>query len=240
MRRFSIVLLTSALIPLTASVAKAADLPGEFKTNAEECQMQPATPVAASTTMAKSASTDDKGASATVGPNQPAIPLTPRRKFNYFARSSFFPPAPYALSIFSGVYGEATDKDHHRHMSTGDFLADSMTHAARSFAFRATANFFEKFAYATAFKQDPRYFRSDRKGAGRIAYAIGQVFVTRSDGGQNQFNLSFFAGGLTAEAVSNAWTRPEDRSLSRTMSRFGTHIGYRALSNIMKEFFGKR
>src|SRR5437870_55910 len=69
-------------------------------------------------------------------------PLTPGQKFKYSLRSSFKPPTPYALSALSGVFSEATDNDHGRHMSAGDFLADSATHAARSMAFRVTANFF--------------------------------------------------------------------------------------------------
>ena len=147
---------------------------------------------------------------------------------------------PYALSILSGVFSEAIDKDHGRHMTAGDFMADSMTHAARSFAFRATANFFEKFAFASAFKQDPRYFRSDKKGFARIGYAVSRVFITQSDGGHNQFNASFFAGGLVTAGISNVWSRPEDRTVSSTMGRFGLHVAYRALSNVTRELFSKR
>src|SRR6266496_1738273 len=166
-----------------------------------------------------------------------ATPLTPGQKFKYSARSSFMPPMPYALSILSGVFSEAIDKDHGRHMTAGDFMADSMTHAARSFAFRATANFFEKFAFASAFKQDPRYFRSDKKGFARIGYAVSRVFITQSDGGHNQFNASFFAGGLVTAGISNVWSRPEDRTVSSTMGRFGVHVAYRALSNVTRELF---
>ena len=114
------------------------------------------------------------GAGTSSAAQSTSLPLTPGKKFNYFARSSFLSPTSYALSIASGVFSEATDSDHDRHMSSGDFLADSMTHAARSFAFRATANFFEKFAYAAAFKQDPRYFRSDKK--------VSEGSATRSAG----------------------------------------------------------
>ena len=187
------------------------------------------------------ANSQQPSTTASTAPSTPAAtPLTSGQKFKYFARSSFFPPMPYALSVLSGVFSEATDNDHHRHMTAGDFMADSMTHAARAFAFRATANFFEKYAFASAFKQDPRYFRSDKKGFGRISYAVSRVFITRSDSGHDQFNASFFAGGLVAAGVSNAWVRPEDRTVSSTMSRFGVHVAYRALSNIVSELFGKK
>lgn len=182
--------------------------------------------------------------SGTSQPTSPApnavAPLTPRQKFKYFARSSFMSPMPYALSVLSGVFGEATDKDHGRHMTAGDFAADSMTHAARSFAFRSTAGFFEKFAFASVFKQDPRYFRSDKKGFARIGYAVSRVFVTQGDNGNTQFNSSFLAGGLVTAGISNLWSRSEDQTVSSTFSRFGTHVAYRALSNIIKELFAKR
>src|SRR6201995_537995 len=42
-------------------------------------------------------------------------PLTPGEKFHIFAKKSFLSISPYALSILSGVWGEATDKDHGRH-----------------------------------------------------------------------------------------------------------------------------
>jgi hypothetical protein len=199
-------------------------------------------------TAAASESGQQTGANAqpsgNVGPAAPSTtastPLTSGQKFKYFARSSFMPPTPYALSVLSGVFSEATDNDHGRHMTAGDFMADSMTHAARSFAFRATANFFEKYAFASAFRQDPRYFRSDKKGFGRISYAVSRVFITQSDSGHDQFNASFSAGGLVAAGISNAWARPEDRTVSSTMGRFGLHVGYRALSNILREFFSKK
>lgn len=189
---------------------------------------------------------DDKGSSATAGDTGQAgssatatAPLTPGQKFKYSLRSSFYPPMPYALSALSGVFSEATDNDHGRHMTASDFLADSATHAARSMAFRTTANFFEKFAFAAAFHQDPRYFRSDKHGFGRITYALSRVFITQGDNGHNQFNVSFFAGGLVTAGISNVWSRPEDRTVSSTFGRFGLHVAYRGLSNVVHELFGR-
>ncbi|PYP87718.1 MAG: hypothetical protein DMF61_08695 [Blastocatellia bacterium AA13] len=167
-------------------------------------------------------------------------PLTPGEKFKYSLRSSFKPPMPYALSALSGIFSEATDKDHGRHMSAGDFLADSATHAARSMAFRATANFFEKFAFASVLHQDPRYIRSDKHGFAKIGYALSRVLITKGDNGHNQFNASFFAGGLVTAGISNAWSRPEDRNVSSAFSRFALHVAYRGLSNVVQEMLGKR
>jgi hypothetical protein len=167
-------------------------------------------------------------------------PMTPGEKFHYFAKKSFLSITPYALTVFGAILGEATDKDHGRHMTVGDFLADSGTHAARSFAFRMTSNFFEKFAYASLFRQDPRYHRSDKRGlGGKVIYAVTRVFVTQGDRcGCDQFNISFLAGGLTASGIAQSWKRKEDRGISSTLSAWVSHIGVRAFTNILNEFIG--
>jgi len=188
----------------------------------------------------------------TVGPNTPpppppspppvsTAPMTAGEKFELFARKSFLSPGAYALSVVSGVYGEWTDdKNNHHHSKPGDFAADSMTRAARSFTFRANANFFEKFMFATLFKQDPRYHRSDKKGAGaKIAYAVTRLFVTQGDrNGKDEFNVSFLAGGLAASGMANLWERDERQNLHHFATRFGTHVGLTALTNILREFIG--
>src|SRR5262245_7142872 len=168
-------------------------------------------------------------------------PMTAGEKFELFAIKSFKPPAPYALSIVSGVWTEATDSKHKKpHRSAGDFAADSLTHAARSYAFRVTSNFFEKFAYASLFKQDPRYHRSPYNGFGsRVKYAVTRVFVTQGDrNGKNEFNISFLLRGLTAATISNVWEPTRNQNGADTLIRFGTHVGFKALSNILSELIG--
>lgn len=176
-------------------------------------------------------------------PRLPAVstaPLTPGEKFHVFLKKSFLSYSPYALSIFGGIIGEATDNDHGRHMTAGDFMADTMTHVARSMAFRATANFMEKFAFATVLRQDPRYHRSDKKGVGgKIAYAVSRVFITQGDRcGCDQFNASFLMGGLTASAIAQNWRREEDRTTAKIFTSWASHIGVRAFTNILSEFIG--
>lgn len=185
--------------------------------------------------------------SANAAPATPAAPLpavstapmTAGEKFMMFVTKSFKPPGPYANSLFSGTVNELLDNNDGRDSDTGDFFADVGTRAARSMAFRTTANFFEKFAYATLFKQDPRYHRSDKKSVGgKIGYAVSRIFVTQGDRSGDQFNVSYLLGGATAAAISNVWEREERQSVSRSFRRWGTHIGFTALSNILREFLG--
>ncbi|HXU35163.1 MAG TPA: hypothetical protein VN937_02285 [Blastocatellia bacterium] len=168
-------------------------------------------------------------------------PMTAGEKFKLFAQKSFLSPGAYAMSVVSGVYGEWTDdKNNHHHANPGDFAADSMTRAARSFTFRANANFFEKFMFASLFKQDPRYHRSGRKGAGaKIAYAVSRIFITQGDrNGKDEFNASFIAGGLAASGMANLWEREERQDLHHFATRFGSHVALTALTNILREFIG--
>lgn len=174
-------------------------------------------------------------------PAASTAPMTPGEKFKLFAKKSFLSPGAYALSVVAGVYGEWTDdKNNHHHANPGDFAADSMTRAARSFTFRANANFFEKFMFASLFKQDPRYHRSDKKGTGaKIGYAVSRLFITQGDrSGKDQFNISYLAGGLAASGMANLWEREERQDAKHFATRFGVHLGLTAFTNILREFIG--
>jgi hypothetical protein len=183
-----------------------------------------------------------KPASATK-PGAPAVstaPMTAGEKFNYFLRRTILSPGAYGQSIASGMFNELLDNNEGKKDTLDDFFADSMTRAARSMAFKITAGFFEKFAYATIFKQDPRYHRSDsRSVGGKIGYAVSRLFVTQGDRcGCDQFNISYLAGGLTASFIAHAWVREEHQNTSHAFRRWGVHMGITALSNILKEFLG--
>lgn len=166
-------------------------------------------------------------------------PMTAGEKFVYFLQRSFVPPGPYAQSVFTGLYGEALDNNEGKEDTVEDFFADGMTRAARSFGNRVSNNFFEKFALATIFKQDPRYHRSGKRGAGaKVGYAISRLFITQGDRSGDQFNVSFLLGGLLGAGVSNVWQREENQTVGKTFGRWGTHLLITAFSNIVREFAG--
>jgi hypothetical protein len=166
-------------------------------------------------------------------------PLTPGEKFHLWAKR-FVSPGSYGAAIASGMWNELLDNDEGKEDTVGNYFADAATRAARSYAFGTTAGFFEKFAYASLFRQDPRYHRSDKRGAGaKISYAVSRVFITQGDRcGCDQFNISFLAGGLTAAGISNVWEREERQTVGKTFQRWGTHIGITAMTNIIREFLG--
>jgi hypothetical protein len=175
-------------------------------------------------------------------PGAPAAstaPLTAGEKFNSWAKR-FISPGSYGAAAASGLWNEFLDNDEGKDDTIGNYFADAATRAARSYAFGTTAGFFEKFAFASLFRQDPRYHRSDKRGAGaKVSYAVSRVFITQGDRcGCDQFNASFLIGGLTAAGISNVWEREERQTVGKTFQRWGTHIAIRALSNILREFIG--
>ena len=172
-------------------------------------------------------------------PRASTAPMTAGEKFEKYARGTFLSPGAYGQSIFAGLFNELLDKDNKPGFDTGDFFGDAMTRAARSYAFRATSGFFEKFAFATILRQDPRYHRSDKTGAGaKLAHAVSRLFVTQGDRSGDQVNASFLLGGAAASAIANLWEREDRRDFQHSASRFGVHLGLTALSNVFREFVG--
>ena len=167
-------------------------------------------------------------------------PMTAGEKFEAWFHSRFLSPGAYGSAIFNGLWKELNDNDDFKKDTVGNYFADSMTRAARSYAFGTTAGFFEKALFASLFRQDPRYHRSGKTGAGgKIAYAVTRVFVTQGDRcGCHQVNASFLLGGAAAAGTATLWERRERTGPMHTVSRYYNHIAITALFNIVKEFVG--
>jgi hypothetical protein len=170
-----------------------------------------------------------------------AAPMTGGQKIGCAFRGALFSPAPYAASIFSGGIRQIGE-DRLPHKDGGDEVADWGSQSARIFATRTTMRLFTNGFYAAAFKQDPRYERSQHKNVGRrTLHAVSRVFVTRGDNGNLQPNFSRFAGTMTASALANVWehsTPGHDRvGTDATLRRFSRSFATGAISNIVfREF----
>lgn len=167
-------------------------------------------------------------------------PMSAGEKFEMWFRSRFMSVGPFASAAFNGMWKELNDNDDFKEDTVGNFFADSMTRAARSYAFGTTAGFYEKAMLASLFRQDPRYHRSGKTGAGaKIGYAVTRVFVTQGDRcACNQVNASFLLGGAAAALTANLWERRERTGPMHTIRRYYSHIYVTALYNVIKEFVG--
>lgn len=167
-------------------------------------------------------------------------PMSAGEKFEAWFRSRFMSVGPFGSAVFNGMWKELNDNDDFKKDTVENFFADSMTRAARSYASGTTNAFFEKALFASLFRQDPRYHRSGKTGAGaKITYAVTRVFVTQGDRcGCHQFNASFLLGGAAGAGVATFWERRERTGPRHTVSRYYNHIAMTALFNVIKEFVG--
>jgi hypothetical protein len=97
---------------------------------------------------------------------------------------------------------------------------------------QSSQSFFTDGLFASAFHQDPRYYRKGKgKIVGRIVYAATRVAVTRGDSGISEPNYAAFAGhaatgALTMTyypAVSATWRGTAE---GYSLSFVGTMLGY--------------
>lgn len=167
-------------------------------------------------------------------------PMTVKEKFGSWFHSRFMSPGAYGSAVFNGMFKELQDNDDFKKDTVENYFADSMTRAARSYAFGTTASLYEKAILASLFRQDPRYHRSGKTGVGaKLIYAATRVFVTQGDRcGCDQFNASFLLGGAGAAVTANLWERRERTGPMHTLSRYYNHIAITAFFNIVKEFVG--
>ena len=167
-------------------------------------------------------------------------PMSAGEKFEAWFRSRFLSPGAYGSAVFNGMWKELNDNDDFKKDTVQNFFADSMTRAARSYASGTTNAFFEKALFASLFRQDPRYHRSGKTGAGaKIGYAVTRVFITQGDRcACHQFNASFLLGGAAGAGVATLWERRERTGPMHTLSRYYNHIAMTALFNVVKEFVG--
>ena len=99
-------------------------------------------------------------------------------------------------------------------------------------------NFFGDFVLASAFHEDTRYRRRGEsyKLWPRIRYAVSRSLVTRLDSGGTTFNFSNVLGTAMSAGLSNAYYPSTSRTLSVSLTNWGTSVGASGLANLLPEF----
>ena len=160
----------------------------------------------------------------TVEPNASVSPASPRWMFEATAKNTF-DPVVFAFTTVTAGIGQGHTTPYPARYAT-------------SFADNAIGNFMTSDVFPSVLGQDPRYYERGRGGYfRRAAYAASRIAVTRSSSGRPEFNYSEVAGNLTASVIANVYHPQPDRSLTDTVTRWGTQILWDALSNELKEFW---
>lgn len=158
--------------------------------------------------------------------------LTAKGKFNLAWKDST-DQAIFLQSAFLSGIGQATNSN----PSFGQGMKGYAKRFGGAYGDFAIQNTMTEGVFPALLHQDPRYFRRHTGTArSRLCYAVGRLFITRTDSGGRQFNYSEVVGGAAALAISNAYY-PDGRTASDNVSRYITQLGFDAASNVLKEFW---
>jgi len=170
----------------------------------------------------------------TVDSNSPLPPLSPGQKFKLVARGMFDPAEFVWVGVIAGL-GQASDSE----PSYGQGAAGYGLRYGTTYGDTLIENFMVGAILPSLLRQDPRYYRLGKGGfLRRTEYAIGRIFVTRSDSGHRQFNYSQILGSAIAAGISTYSYHPEgDRKLGNACSVWGTQLASDAIATFLKEFW---
>jgi hypothetical protein len=155
-------------------------------------------------------------------------------KWKHFSGETFTP-----LTLVSGAFNAGVS-----HVSNSDprYGQNAAAYAQRfgaSVADIASQNFFGDFVFASAFHEDPRYFRKGPEHGlwSRVGYAISRSVIIHKDRGGNTFNWSNVVGTAASAGLSNAYYPSPSRTSGAMAIRFGTSIAGAGFANLLPEFW---
>src|SRR5438046_7709419 len=190
--------------------------------------------------LAQSSSHPDPASAALPANSQPPLPDAPsayeplsgHQKFNLFLQRTY---SPYT---FASAAAEATWAQMWAQWPDyGGGMPGWGKRFGATLADTESRRFVQTFLLSTLLHQDPRYFRSAKKGLiPRSWYAATRVLVTRDDDGDSTFNTSEFLGTLLTSSLQNAYYPDSDRGFPNTMTRFVGALGSDTTTNIIREF----
>ena len=176
-------------------------------------------------------------------------PLTAKEKFKVVARGSFDPIQIVWYGALSGIsqaensepgYGQGAEGYAKRY---GAYAADG-----------TIENFFVGAILPSMLHQDPRFFpKTEGSFFDRAKYGVSRIIITRTDSGKSQFNYSEIFGSAIAATISTYSYHPHpgyhpipgenvpyvasDRTVSNTLSVWGSQVGYDTITLVIKEFW---
>jgi hypothetical protein len=201
----------------------------------------PADPKAAPATPATTPDARDKNRVFGVLPNYTSVegegqptPITNRDAFKMAALDSF-DPMVYPLFGFIAGVGQAQNSD----PEWGRGWSGYSKRYGAAFADNSVCSLVTTGLMPNIFKQDPRYYQGRATGVlPRVAYAAKSSIVTRSrTTGHKQFNISEIGGTLIVANVGNLYYPQQERTVSQTLTRWGTQAMWDTFANELKEFW---
>jgi hypothetical protein len=167
-----------------------------------------------------------------IEPRQTAEPFTGPEKL-VFSFTEVARPITLLPSLYSASYEQLFNSDPKYGHDAGAFGEKFGASMLR----RASLRVFSDGVFATAFHQDPRYYRIAHGSIfHRSLLAMRQAVIRRGDDGDNQFNYSGIAGRAASAALTVAYY-PEPSVTAKVVgSTFLYSIATDAGGNLLLEF----
>lgn len=166
-------------------------------------------------------------------------PQTPKEKFVGFAKDSFDYSSFVWIAALAGI-SQAENSTPEFHQGAAGYGR----YYWHSFVDQTDENLWVEFLLPVATHEDPRYYTLGRRSTNghngifkRTGYAVGRLFVTRSDSGGNTFNISEIGGSGAAAAISNAYYPGPQRTWTKTYQRWFLNAGLDGMTNVFREFW---
>lgn len=169
----------------------------------------------------------------TVEEERAIVPLSTKEKFALAARDSFDPYAFPVAGVYAGIDHLRNDEE-----EWGRGPEGFGRRYAAAFADQTVSNYMTEAVFPSLLHEDPHYFRLGRGGFWhRAGYAVGRVFVIRTDRGESEFNRSEFGGNAIMAVAGDAYYPHADRTAEAAASRLGIQVGLDMVFNVAKEFW---
>lgn len=108
----------------------------------------------------------------------------------------------------------------------------------RSAADQTIENYMVEFVVPVIARQDSRYYTLGRGGFWkRTGYALSRVVITRSDAGNEVFNISEVGGAGASAGISSSYYPQSGRDFGSIASAWGIDVGIDGASFVAKEFW---
>jgi hypothetical protein len=160
-------------------------------------------------------------------------PLSVGGKFKQFVNESISPAYILQSAIAAG-YGQAIDSP----KGFGQGWAAYGDRFGASMARDSSNSFFSSFVFATALREDPRFFPQNRPTFwGSVKYSARRIWITRTDSGNETFNYSGMLGPAAAECLAIVYLPPDQHTGAKTLERYGTDLGWRFAGNMFKNYW---
>jgi len=103
---------------------------------------------------------------------------------------------------------------------------------------QTSENYWVEFIFPTITREDGRYYTLGRGGfAKRTGYALSRAVITRSNSGNEVFNISEVFGAGASAGISNLYYPSASRSVGNTVSEWGLDVGIDAGTFWFREFW---